>query len=328
MKNARNKNTKSQRNNAGRRQRNNGAPARSRAIALSNGTAGRMRTPNLSGVGKYTKKQVLKHGLDAFHNCHVPLPRAVAPYITVRTVRTFSSPDKLVMFGTTIDGRSRNEQWTNCVAITSNAPANGLNTASYTHITIPIPGNESNGFLECTPASMSVQVMSSTALQTADGVFYAGRTKTGLTAPENTDDRTIQSLMDGLVAFAPPRILTGSKLALGAVQIDNIPGNMSSLANFTPILEGGEGPNRNWRSDAFGQFSGFNPSYIINNGGKELQYIVAVEWRARVSPFNPLSSSAVQHVPTSDSLWSEIMSAASAFGHGVQDVIQLLEDVA
>jgi hypothetical protein len=216
--------------------------------------------------------------------------------------------------------------WSNWIALSSDTPGGLLNGAIYDRWTTNIPGSESAGFLECTPAAYSVQIMNDTALQTASGVFYGGRLKTGLTSPDSADTRTLQSFMDGCVAYSPPRILTGSKLALGAVQMDAVPGNMSALADFTPIAYSADQVNQSWTNNIGVDFEGFNPMYLVNNDAKTLQFMVATEWRVRVSPFNPMSSSAVQHTPTTDSLWSEMMQTASKIGHGVKDVINLVDE--
>jgi hypothetical protein len=309
--------------------RNGGNPGKkgkrrlqSRAAGLSNGTGA------LSVHKPYgnSKGEMLKHGLDAFHNLHVPLPRAVAPYITVRTVRTFSSAHKFFLFGPMRLNAGNERTWTNFIGISSDTPASLLNSNSFDRWTTNIPGSESAGFLECTPAAYSVQLMNDSALQTADGVFYSGRLKTGLTAPDSADTRTTQSLMDGCVAYSPPRILTGGKLALGAVQMDAVPGNMAAMADFTPIAYYPDQINQLWTNATGVEFEGFNPMYLVNNDAKTLQFMVATEWRVRVSPFNPMSSSAIQHTPTSDSLWSEMMQTASRIGHGVKDVINVIDE--
>jgi hypothetical protein len=274
-----------------------------------------------------------KYGLDAFHPIHVPLPRAVAPYLTVRTVKAFSSADALLLFGpmrtnqtggvVTPTGPTWNDSI--CASVSAANLTNAMNSASWDFTSIPIPGSETAGFLECVPAAFSVQIMNDTALQSADGVFYAGRMKGNIHNPDASDIRPINQLADSLVSYAPPRILTGSKLSLGAVQINALPGDMTELAEFTPIhrLTPGGAPGIFTGRNRY--FSGFNPTYLYNPEGKTLQFLVAVEWRVRVSPFNPLASSVTSHPPTSDTLWSDIIDGASKLGHGVMDVVEYLE---
>jgi hypothetical protein len=302
----------------------------SRSVGLANGARHALTESSVSKRASGNAQLMRKYGLDAFHPIHVPLPRAVAPYLTVRTVKAFTSQDKLMLFGTMMETggqQSKGTLWDNTVAIGVSDLTTPLNSGTgFAMFRVPIPGTESNGFLECVPAALSVQIMNDSALQTADGVFYAGRMKSNITSPDSSDNRTVLDLANNLVSFAPPRILMGSSLVLGAVQINAIPGDMSSLSSFTPIKAYADAASTNWVSNR--NFEGFNPMYLYNPDGKKVQYLVSVEWRVRVSPFNPMSSSVVGHKPTSDTFWSDIIETAGRIGHGVQDVAQYLEGLA
>ena len=288
-----NNNTSQRRVNAGRRQRNNNASRRrARENGLGNGAQHALAENRVSGRNGGTRRQMVKYGLDAFHPIHVPLPRAVAPYLTVRTTTAFSSDDPLMLFGPMRDHPGATDavnfkttgRWNNLIAIGSPNLTQNLNTGGGFNVqAIPIPGQESSGFLECVPAAVSVQIMNDTALQTANGIFYAGRMKTNISDPDSGDTRTVGSMANALISYSPPRILTGSKLALRAVQINAVPGNMTDLSEFTPVANYNSVNGASWTGKQ--GFAGFNPIYVYNPDGKTLQYLVAVEWRVRVSPY-------------------------------------------
>lgn len=328
-----NNNTSQRKVNAGRRQRNNNASRRrARENGLGNGAQHALAENRMSGRPNGTRRQMVKYGLDAFHPIHVPLPRAVAPYLTVRTTTAFSSADPLMLFGPMRDHPGATDninfkttgRWNNLIAIGAQSLTQNLNTSGgYNVHAIPIPGAESSGFLECVPAAISVQIMNDTALQTADGVFYVSRMKTNISDPDTADSRTVGSMANALISYSPPRILTGSKLALRAVQINAVPGDMTDLSEFTPIANYNSVNGVSWSGKQ--GFSGFNPIYVYNPNVKTLQYLVAVEWRVRVSPYNPLSSAVVSHQPTPDTMWSDIIDTAQRIGHGVVDVIDYME---
>lgn len=322
--------------NTGNNKRSNGngkagasKARRARAAGLANGAKYAVPENSVSRRPTGNAQTMRQYGLDAFHPIHVPLPRAVAPYLTVRTVRAFSSADALFLFGPMVtEGDSKGKGWNNtiCAAVPNAVMGNALNSNSFNFFTGPIPGDESSGLLECVPASFSVQIMNDSALQSADGVFYCGRMKTNMNNPDPGDTRTIQSLADGLVNYAPPRILTGSKLALGAVQVNALPSDMTDLANFTPIKNMTDVTQTGFTTRTR-IFEGFNPIYLTNPGGKTLQFLVGVEWRVRVSPFSPLSSAVTAHKPVPDATWSDIIDTANRVGHGVIDVIDYMKDL-
>lgn len=296
---------------------------KSRAKALSNQAMNHVPQQKLVRKGRASHGKLKKYGLDAFQEYHVPLPRAVAPYLVVRSVRAFSSNDPFMMFGPSkmTNGGGNHGEWSNIVGWSNPGSTNPINGNTWKRWTIGIPGIDS--FMECTPAAYSVQVMNDAALQTADGVFYMGRAKATIDAPDSLDARTVGQLANTLITYAPPRILTGSKLALGAVQANLTPSNLVELGDFETINAYADGTGVGW-TDAF-PFSGFNPAYLWNPGGKDLQFLVAVEWRVRPSPFNPMASSVSHHQPSTDNFWNDLIKAGSDLGHGVIDLAEWLE---
>lgn len=298
---------------------------KSRVKTLANQSMNHVPQQKLARRVRGSQGKLKKYGLDAFQDFHVPLPRAVAPYLVVRTVRAFSTNDPFIMFGTSkvLNGGSSHGEWNNVIAHSNPDGTNALAGADWKRWTVGIPGIEAGGMMECVPAAYSVQVMNDSALQSASGVFYMGRAKGTIDAPESTDTRTVAEFANTLISYAPPRILTGSKLALGAVQANLTPSNLVELGDFESITSYVDNTGAAW-GEAF-PFSGFNPAYLWNPTSQQLQFLVAVEWRVRPSPFNPMASAVSHHPPSTDNFWNDLIKAGSDIGHGVIDLAEWLE---
>lgn len=211
------------------------------------------------------------------------------------------------------------DDWIGYCGISNNSSANLMNSASWTYRSIPSPGTDIGGLFECVPAAYSIQVLSPASLTSAAGVVHMGRLRAGISNPESTDTRTVGAFGDALLSFSNPKTMPVAKLALNAVQVNAIPSNMSELQDFENMQEStADAVGFGWTSAT--TLSTFNPIYIINPNGASLNVTICVEWRVRVSPFNPMHASGTHHPPTSDTLWHRILSAADSAGHGVEDV--------
>lgn len=290
-----------------------------RPVARASRTA---RTRRSGGRPQAAKLQhVVKHGLNAFSKVHLPLPVSAGPYLTVTTRRNIVTSDFLQLYAPQklASAPSNADDWSNYVGLTMPASTDTINGSSWKFKTVPSPGVDIGGFFECVPSAFSVQVISPASLTGASGIVHIGRTKGTLSNPDSGDTRTGQDLADSLLSYSEPRTLPVAKLALGAVQTNAVPSNMSELQDFEVISAGADSTAKGpW--GAGNNFAGFNPVYIINPNGAQLNVTIAVEWRVRVSPFNPMHAAGTLHPPTPPGLWHSIMDAAHNSGHGVEEV--------
>lgn len=274
------------------------------------------------GNGQAAKLQhVVKHGLNAFSKVHLPLPVSAGPYLTVTTRRNLVTSDFLQLYAPQkLSSTSTNiDDWSNYAGLAMPLATDAINGSSWKFNTVPSPGVDVGGFFECVPSAYSVQVISPASLTNASGIVHIGRTKGTLSNPDIDDSRTGQDLADSLLSYSEPRTIPVAKLALGAVQTNAVPSNMSELQDFE-VIQAGVDSSTKVRWGSGNNFAGFNPIYIINPNAAELNVTIAVEWRVRVSPFNPMHAAGTLHPPTPPGLWHSIMDAAHNSGHGVEEV--------
>lgn len=267
---------------------------------------------------------------DAFQRPHLPLPRAVGPYTVIRTTLVIDSPKQFWLFGTYTNDHPtgalrQGPAWTNIAAIADGAlgvggTIGGAANADKRAFTTMALGT---GFDKCslTPAAYSVQIMNPQALQTTQGVVYAGRSRTQLNL--SADSRTWQTLANQLVSYNQPRLLSAAKLAMRGVQIDAVPMNMSMLSDFTPIDREGDG-DFTWNNAIAN--TGFAPIFVYNPNGIALQYLITCEWRVRFDPSNPAQATHKYYPPASDSTWSRMLAMLEAGAHGVSDIVERVAD--
>lgn len=256
---------------------------------------------------------IVKHGLNAFHPCHVSLPTPSGKYTVIRTNRTFTTTDYLNLIGPL----NASDGWANYLGLAKAASTEALN-GNWSYRAGPSPtGTAGIGFGEVVPAAVSVQVVSPASLTAASGVVYVGRCQTGLSQPANDDTRTAQDFADALISYSNPKLLSGARLAMSPQQVNLVPSNIAELSDFRELFVGVDAASV-WNSG--NDFIGFKPMFIINPSGVELEVRVCIEWRVRLSPFNPMHNSQVLHPPTAPSVWHGILSAAESAGHGVEDV--------
>lgn len=266
-------------------------------------------------------QHVVKHGLNAFSKVHLPLPISAGPYLTVTTRRNLVTSDFLSLFAPQKLASSVQtlDDWSNYVGCSMPTASDNIYGSSWKFKTVPSPGVDIGGFFECVPSAFSVQVISPASLTSAAGIVHIGRTKGTLSNPASGDTRIGADLADALLSYSNPRTIPVAKLALGAVQTNAVPSNVSELQDFETISAGADSSAKTYWSSS-NQFAGFNPIYIINPNAAELNVTIAVEWRVRVSPFNPMHAAGTLHPPTSPGLWHSIMDAAHNSGHGVEEV--------
>lgn len=255
---------------------------------------------------------------------HLPLPRAVGPYTTIRTTRRFSDTTECLMFGAFY--ADYHQQWSNVAAIScgNGQQGNPINQtdASYTHV-YPMSGLGS----ACTvcPAACTLQIMNPNPLQTTSGIIYGGVSNTQLAF--SGDSTTWEERFDQFVEFQNPRLMAAAKLALRGVQINSYPLNMSACSDFTNIDQDNSDQSITWDSaqGGLGPLSNLNPRgwapiVVYNPSGVNLEYLVTMEWRVRFDLSHPASASHTHKNVASDGLWNKLMKTASALGNGVHDI--------
>lgn len=285
-----------------------------RSVARAFGAAPLRRRRGGRGKGMGSGYHPCLH--DAFHHCHLPLPRPTGPYTVIRTTQLFQSGSGLVLLGPSFNGNTG--EWTNHCAYAYNdvnktaATNNNLKGVVFDTMT----GGSWNG-AQITPAAFSIQIMNPEALQTTTGIVYAGRLRTAYKMSENTGTSGT-AIAQQFISYNNPRLLAAAKLAFRGVQIDEVPFNMSDLAKFTPVFDATNGDTTG--SSSMQDNAGFAPAFVYNPRGIQLQYLVCCEWRVRFDPSNPAQASHVQHTNASESIWMRALHAAESLGNGVIDI--------
>lgn len=274
---------------------------------------------------------VYKNALNAMHPSHLPLPRAVGAYTTIRTTDIINSDAAALLFGTFKGPASQftETSWVSTIAVASRNPAlsigsnnNGGNATFFGSSALEAPAISGARMV---PAAITVQIMNGQALQSADGIAYIGRAKTVLDLMG--DLRTWNTVMQELVSYSAPRLCSGGKLALRGVQVNAVPNNMSVLSDFVPRRIPDNGTQQ-WSEDVFPlDFEGFGPIFVYNPDAIPLKYLVTIEWRMRFDPLNPAYAGHIMHQPASESTWTKVIGDAEAAGHGVMDIADVAADV-
>lgn len=255
---------------------------------------------------------------DAFHQCHLPLPRPTGPYTVIRTTQLISTNYKLMLLGPTFD--KPKGLWTNAAAYGFVDP-NSATSASNKMFVFPFDtmANSTWNGAQVAPAAFSVQLMNPGALQTTSGIIYGGRVRTSYKISENIAETGV-AIANQFISYNNPRLMSSAKLAFRGVQIDAVPFNMSDLANFTSIQNNTSGTFT--ASASMNDNNGFAPIFVYNPSGIDLQYLVCCEWRVRFDPSNPAQASHVQHTHASETIWMRALHSAEAIGNGVVDIAE------
>lgn len=254
--------------------------------------------------------------LDAFHQAHLSLPRPTGPYTVIRTTQLLVSDTALAILGPTFDRQKG--VWTNHCAYWVNDTTKKLDDTSnmWANAFTTISGGNWTG-AQVTPAAYSVQLMNPNALQTTNGVVYAGRLRTEYKISENVGKKG-DEIAQEFVSYNNPRLMSAAKLAFRGVQMDIVPFNMSELANFTRVEEETTGAFTG--AATMNNNTGFAPLFVYNPNKINLQYLVCCEWRVRFDPSNPAQASHVLHQHVPENFWMQAMHYAESIGNGVVDI--------
>jgi hypothetical protein len=271
---------------------------------------------------------------DAKLPMHLPLPRAVGPYLVVRTTRRIQTTARCNIFGTfqnvnKTPGASYGVQtWSTVCGVHDqnvNLPVNATNNTF--QFTMPMTGLGA----ACTlvPAALSVQIMNPGAIGVTEGIVYAGVMPTQALIADRPDTWT--EYFDKFVEFQTPRLMSAGKLALKGVQINSYPLNMNALSDFTAIVQDTD-DIITWIDSSSKRLEpkGMAPIMVYNTGatnGLHLEYLVTTEWRVRFDLDNPASSAHVHHPVSSDQTWSRLMAKATSMGNGVIDIADTIANV-
>jgi len=319
-------------NGNGRRSRNNGNGGNRRGRAdkvLAQGTAAVTR----SAWGGRTKTSSATLAVwDAKLPMHLPLPRAVGPYTTIRTTLRFASNSTCVLVGTfqtAPKSQAAIAGWTNQCAISSYDQTlpigSGTSHANGNAVMHTLPMDGLGDAVTLVPAAVSVQIMNGQALQETAGLIYAGVMNSQAHIAGRT--QTWEDYFDHFVEYQNPRILAAAKLGLRGVQINSYPLNMSEVSDFTPLYkEVHAQKDRYLFDDTYPSPTGWAPIAVYNTGAPalSLEYLVTVEWRVRFDLNNPASASHTHKPVATESTWNRLMSQASALGNGVQDIADVV----
>jgi hypothetical protein len=266
---------------------------------------------------------------DATHPMHMPLPRAVGEYTTIRVTRAIKSTDKLMIFSAFQHNQSTGHDYQPCWMNTCAVGASNMTIAPseagwnmYDMPTMP------SAFAQIAPAALTVQVMNGGSLQTTSGISYIGRSKTNLQfggrlSPTNDlDGVTAQDIANDFVSYMAPRICSNPKLSLRGVKVDSYPLNMNQLSNFTKIdVQGVVHTGTHWPTAI--DPAGFAPIVVYNESGADLSYLVTMEMRVRFDITNPASAGHVYHPATPLAVCDGLVHSAA-----VESGLQCVKDIA
>lgn len=270
------------------------------------------------GAGAYSSNPDLCW--DAKMPQHLPLPRAVGPYTTIRATKRLNTNSKAMEFGTFY--RPATDNWTTSVlmsSVNSAAPVNDPANTTRHAVDLSALGDS----VTLVPSAFTVQMMNPEALQTTSGIVYAGISRTQVRLGGRTD--TWDDVFGQLIEFQGPRLLAAGKLALRGVQASSYPMDMSRCANFTQLSRYNEGAIE--YTDAVDQPAGWAPYYVYNPNQIDLEFLVTVEYRVRFDFSHPASSSHVKHPVTADRVWDAAVTKAEAKGHNVLDIAERVATV-
>lgn len=307
----------------------NGYKAQSRARILYPGVGALPRR----NFGSAICSRANLKALDARIPRTLGLPRAVGPYSIIRTSAVITDIDSnaytyifspFLRRAPPTGGGFAESAWTSWCGVRQNA-ANSTNISASGGMTpLLFPTFDLGQAAEVCPASMTVQVVNSSSLQTAKGTFLMARCNQGL-ALGGTTSKTWADFRLQFTSYFNPRVLAAGKLALRGVKADAYPLNMKEYCDFSPVFNviGAD----TWTPDY--EPAALSPIVFVRNQAPETEanitFLVTMEWRVRFDPENPAVASQTHHDTMSDEAWNAVIKAASSMGHGVEE---LTEDVA
>lgn len=309
------------------------ATRRNATIVLAQGAAAVPRrnfgTSTVSNGRKNMSVASMVKCLDARVPKTLGLPRAVGPYTVIRTSTLHQSRSNFVMFCPFTSETAAQNAWLNWCGVESIDSTDPVNAPTNTR-PILMPLQSLGSAAEVVPAAMTVQVMNPNSLQTADGVFAMTRVNQQMTVGGAT--YSYDELIQRVVSFYTPRLLTGGKLALRGVKCNSYPLNMNEYADFQSLVTTSTAPftwdtGETAEDDSRRQPSALAPIVFVQNNTSPatLEFLVTIEWRVRFDPGNPATASHVHHDTLSDEAWNAVVKTMSAVGHGVEE---LTEDIA
>lgn len=264
--------------------------------------------------------------LDAFHFAHMTLPRPTGPYTVIRTTQLCDIEEPFVVLGPISSGAGdEGIKWTNIFAWAyKNKSSTASSPKQIRQYTFDAMHNSAWSAAQITPAAFSIQIMNQEAIQTSEGIIYAGRLRTAWKIYENRG-KNGETVFNQFISYNNPRLMSAAKLAFRGVQVDAIPFNMSELSDFTVALDQSDGDTQ-ITVPGF-DFSGMSPIFVANPNKVKLQFLVCCEWRVRFDPSNPAQASHVQHTHTSENVWMSCLRHAEQVGNGVVDIADKIAQV-
>lgn len=284
--------------------------------------ANKAPTPRKGGV-------MSRHELLLDANClgSLSLPRAVAPYTTVRSTCYISSASKMHLFGTFANAANPSypvgeDMWSNAVAVAPIDSTLPVSTAVNTTFSYA-PGlggvGSTAGRITMTPACVTVNITNGNPLQTTTGMIYAGRMDQP--ADWRGSGSSWDALMSGILAYKAPKAVSASQLALDGLTVSALPAEMSTLSLFRSQYTASANPVT-WDASSAQHPAGFGLIYVHNPNGVSLNFQVTVEWRLRFDSSDPASSSHTFHPPSSEATWSAAIKSMVDSGHGVFSLLE------
>jgi hypothetical protein len=266
---------------------------------------------------------------DATMPQHLPLPRAVGAYTTIRTTKVINSDAEVLIFGSfqsPFQGSGKVEGWSTfcCVAsVDANLEVGGSNNTKFYAMPLDSLGLAAT----LVPSALSVQIINANALQSTVGTVFAGtmNTQASLISP-TLNTRTWNNVSNSFVSFQAPRFMTAPKLALRGVRVNSYPLNMSAVSDFKSLRQDVD-VTGTWSDDL--EPVGWAPILAVNTSPDKpvLTYVVTQEWRVRFDLANPASAGHVHHPIATDGLWDRLMRARQAMGSGVEDIPDVIANV-
>lgn len=261
---------------------------------------------------------------------HLPLPRAVGPYTSIRVTKRFTSTARDVVFGTfrvaetstAGSGEKIGHVWTNVIAVEDVNGANPINGNLNGKLhSLPWANEQAalgSSALTAVPSAYTVQIMNPEALNTTTGIVYGGVMNTQAKILDRT--QTWDSYLENFVAFQAPRMMSAGKLALRGVKASSYPLSMSQLSEFTEVRPYSDVVVTMGSGTGTVEPTGFAPILLSNPQGIGLEYLVTVEWRVRFDLTNPASAGHTHYPVASDVTWDSMMRKAVSMGHGFVDI--------
>ena len=252
------------------------------------------------------------------------LPRAVGPYTVMRTTTLVNSSAKFVMFAPFFN--TSTTSWYDWCGIESVDPAQNV---IYNNNTKPInmPMLALGEACSVVPAAMTVQVMNPSSLNHATGIFAMARLNQSMCLGTQPTGVTYNDMVQRVISYFSPRMLTGGRLALRAVKSSAYPLDMNEYADFNPIQKYNDLYTWNSSSVRPAALSPICFVQDVNQNPQGIEFMVTIEWRVRFDPGHPAAATHTYHETLPDEIWNGIVKGASDAGHGVEDVAEEVADL-